>query len=108
MCNVLYKIISKVLVNRLKSHLPHIVAENQNAFISGKLISDIVVAHEIFHSLKSRKRQANSYISVKTDSTKNMIALNGDLYRKQYSVWDIEKSGFGGSWLAYLSSPIQT
>ncbi|XP_009124577.2 uncharacterized protein LOC103849567 [Brassica rapa] len=71
LCNVSYKIISKILVNRLKTHLPNIISEYQNAFIPGRLISDnIVVAHEIFHSLKARKRQSNSYMAVKTDITK--------------------------------------
>lgn len=71
LCNVSYKIISKILVNRLKKHLHHIISENQNAFIPGRIISDnIVVAHEILHSLKARKRQATSYMAVKTDITK--------------------------------------
>lgn len=71
LCNVSYKIISKISVNRLKIHLPNIVAENHNAFIRGRLISDsIVVAHKIFHSFKARKRQANSYMAVKTYITK--------------------------------------
>lgn len=61
LCNVLYKIISKVLVNRLKKHLDHIISENQNVFIPNRLISDnIVVAHEMFHCLKARKRQSKS------------------------------------------------
>lgn len=90
--------ISKVLVNRLKSHLPHIVSENQNAFIPGRLISDIAVAHE-------RDKLTPIYL-LRLIVQKHMIALNGDFYRKQYGVWDLEKSGFGGSWLAYLLSPI--
>lgn len=70
-CNVSYKIISKILVNRLKPHLSGIITENQSAFIPGKFITDnVVVAHEIFHSLKARKRQATSYMAVKTDITK--------------------------------------
>lgn len=71
LCNVSYKIISKILVNRLKKHLSGIITENQAAFIPGRMITDnIIIAHEIYYSLKSRKRQANSYMALKTDITK--------------------------------------
>lgn len=82
------------------------MSENQNAFIPGRLISDIAVAHEIFPSLKSRKRQANSYISVKTDSTKAYDRVEWRFLQETIWCMDLEKSGFGGSWLAYLLSPI--
>lgn len=71
LCNVSYKLITKVLVNRLKKHLGNIFLKNQNAFIPIRMISDnIVVAHEVFHCLKVRKRQATLYMDVKTYITK--------------------------------------
>lgn len=71
LCNVSYKIISKILVSRLKEHLSSIVSENQAEFIPGRMITDnIIIAHEVFHALNVRKRQANSYMALKTYITK--------------------------------------
>ena len=71
LCNVLYKIISKILVFRLKSSLDKIVSDSQAAFIPGRLINDnVIIAHELMHSLKSRKRVSHTYMVVKTDITK--------------------------------------
>ena len=47
LCNVLYKIFSKVLANRLKKVLPSIIIEHQSAFTKNRSISNnIMVAFE--------------------------------------------------------------
>lgn len=40
LCNVIYKIISKSLANRLKTHLPDYIHPSQQAFIEGRRISN--------------------------------------------------------------------
>ena len=52
LCNILYKLVSKVLANKLKKVLPHIISESQSTFQSDKAISDnILVAFETLHHM---------------------------------------------------------
>ena len=71
LCNVIYKIISKVLANRLKQVLLEIISPTHNAFVLGRLIIDnVLVAFEILHTMHSRKKSKTGSLALKLDVNK--------------------------------------
>jgi hypothetical protein len=71
LCNVLYKIISKVLAYWLKLILQQIISPYQSAFIPGKLITDNVLAtYETLHTMYSCLEGKKGYVTVKIDISK--------------------------------------
>ena len=71
LCNVIYKIISKVIVNRLKPMLNSIISETQSAFITDKLITDnILIAFESLHHMKTSCTGKKGFMAMKLDMSK--------------------------------------
>ena len=70
LCNVVYKIISKLLVAKFRPLLHKIISPCQSAFIPGRWIAENqVVVHELLHSFKVRKVKSG-FIALKLDLQK--------------------------------------
>lgn len=60
LCNVSYKIISKMLTNRLKEILPDLILPYQSSIIKGRSITDnILIANEIVFKFQKSKTKGN-------------------------------------------------
>lgn len=71
LCNVVYKIIAKVLANRLKRVLPDVVSREQSAFVSGRAITDnVLVDFESLHYMKRKSRGKQVLAALKIDISK--------------------------------------
>lgn len=52
LCNTVYKIISKVIANRLKRVLESVISIEQSGFLLNRSIFEgVIVAHETIHSI---------------------------------------------------------
>lgn len=102
--NVLYKLISKVLANRLKFILPHIISPEQSAFVPGRLITDnVLVAFETLHSMASRFSGKEGYMALKLDMSKAYDRLEWDFLEVM-----LRKLGFVEIWINLLMSCVRT
>ena len=71
LCNVLYKIISKMLANRMKTVLASVVSDAQSAFFPGRAITyNIIISAEIIHFLKRKRQGKNGNAALKIDMSK--------------------------------------
>ena len=69
--NVVSRILSKVMANRLKLVLPNVISEAQSAFVSNLLITDnTIVAYEILHRMGNKRKGKVGQMVVKLDISK--------------------------------------
>ncbi|KAI0519619.1 hypothetical protein KFK09_007073 [Dendrobium nobile] len=65
LCNTIYKIAAKVLLNRMLGIIPKIISEEQAAFVRGRAISDhLLLAQEAFNKMRLSKA-CNGFLAIK-------------------------------------------
>jgi hypothetical protein len=101
LCNVVYKIITKVIANRLKPILTHVISKEQAGYVEGRQITDnIILAHEVIHSLKTSKTPG---MLIKLDLSKAF-----DRASWQYLKAILDSFGFDQGWVKWILNLISS
>jgi len=73
-CNLLYKLITKILSNRLQGVIDDLISLNQSAFLKGRQISDCtLLAHEL---VRDFNKPMGSRVCMKVDLKKAFDSVN--------------------------------
>ncbi|KAF7812457.1 reverse transcriptase [Senna tora] len=95
LCNFSYKVISKVMTNKMKGLLSKFISGNQRAFVAGRLIQDnIIITHEVFHYLKNKRYGGKRDVAIKMDINKAYDRLEWDFLQEV-----LLKLGFCEDWV---------
>ncbi|CAL1373659.1 unnamed protein product [Linum trigynum] len=98
LCQFAYKIIAKILAERLARYLPSIVSPGQNGFVRGRQIVDnVLIGHEVMQYLKNKRVGKQSFMAVKVDMEKAY-----DRVEWPFLFALLEKLGFSAQWIRWL------
>ena len=76
LCTIMYKTITKIITNRLKTFLLNLVGPHQTSFVPGRHITEnIIIAQEVIHSMR-RKTGKRGFMAIKVDLEKTYDRLS--------------------------------
>ncbi|KAL6334230.1 hypothetical protein AAG906_007477 [Vitis piasezkii] len=98
---ILYKLLAKVLANRLKKVMGKIVSKSQNTFVEGRQILDAsLIANE---AIDSMQKSESGDILCKLDIGKVYDHVNWS-----FLLWLLERMGFGAKLISWIEWCIST
>ena len=69
--NVVSRILSKVIANRLKLVLTRVISDAQSTFVPRRIIkNNTTVAHELLHRMRNRRKGKKGQMAIKLDISK--------------------------------------
>ncbi|GLT27742.1 hypothetical protein SLA2020_027180 [Shorea laevis] len=96
-----YKLLAKVLANRLKSVISEIVSDTQSAFVGGRqLVDSVLVLNEVVDEIKKKKQPAFVF---KVDFEKAYDCVDWS-----FLDWMMENLGFGTKWRGWIMECLST
>ena len=102
--NVAYKIVARVLADRLKLIIDDLITPHQNASIKGRLITDnIILTHKLLHTIKKKKREDFISFALKVDLSKAYDRLSWNFIEAT-----IQKMGFSQQWTQLVMQCVST
>ena len=82
LCNSVYKIVSKIIVARIRPFLSNLISPMQTAFVPGRRGADnVIIAQELIYTL-DRKKGATGYMAIKLDLEKAYDRLEWSFIHK--------------------------
>lgn len=70
LCNMVYKVVTKIIVARLRPHFGKLVCPLQSVFVTGRRsVNNAIVVQELIHTI-SNKKGWGGYMEIKVDLEK--------------------------------------
>lgn len=104
LCNMLYKIVAKMLANRMKTVLGSVISEFQSVFVPGRAITDnILIISEIMHFLKRKRQGKVGTTTFKIDMSKAYDRIEWNFLQSM-----MLRLGFDAKWVDLIRLCIST
>ena len=93
--NVVSRMVSEVLANKVKGILPNIISNAQSAFVPDRLITDnTAVAYEMLHRLRNKRQWKVGHMAIKLVINKAYDRVEWEFLRNI-----MLKVGFSAKWV---------